>query len=171
MKIRLFAAAAMAALLTAPFSAAMASHGGSPIPVPNPLPAIGSMTVTPFSAPSVQFFALGSSVLTEAGRRAVAELVASGREAHATHYYVDGHADRSGSRASNGHLSYARAMAVTRELVRHGIDRSYIVIGAHGEAHPAVTTRDGVAHRMNRRTETKARGEYVWVAAPAPAAR
>lgn len=152
---------AIMAMSMMPMASAMAFNPAT-VPVPNPVPAVGAMSMTAFTAPLVQYFTPGSAALTPAGEQAIAAMVAAGEASNLTHYYVNGYTDRAGPAVKNGHLSYARALAVVRVLVARGIDRGNIVIEAFGEANPAVPTRDGVSQVMNRRTESFARGEYVW---------
>ena len=75
--------------------------------------------------------------------------IAAGRT-YPTRFQLIGQTDRVGSRAANQRLSYRRADAVRRYLVRRGISADLISLTADGEDHGLAETKDGVAEPINR---------------------
>ena len=123
----------------------------SPPPAP-PAP----VTVVPAPVPSrtyLVFFDWDRADLTDRARQIVAEAAQASTRVQTTRIEVQGNADRSGTPAYNQKLSLRRAQTVAAELVRHGIQRSEIVIQAFGDTRPLVPTAPGVREPQNRRVE------------------
>jgi len=72
---------------------------------------------------------------------------------------VDGHTDRRPIKTlkfpSNWELSSARAIAVVRELISHGVKAKHLVAAGFGEFQPIDPRNDEIADRRNRRIEFK----------------
>ncbi len=72
---------------------------------------------------------------------------------------VDGHTDRRPIKTmkfpSNWELSSARAIAVVRDLIAHGVNAKHLVAAGFGEFQPIDPRRDEIADRRNRRIEFK----------------
>jgi outer membrane protein OmpA-like peptidoglycan-associated protein len=98
-------------------------------------------------------FQFDSDDLTNESRAALPSLVRQARERPAPDVVVVGHTDTVGSNEVNRQLGLRRAEAVRRVLVEAGLDPSYIVTTSHGEADPAVSTRDNTSEPANRRVE------------------
>ncbi len=123
----------------------------SPPPAP-PAP----VTVVPAPVPSrtyLVFFDWDRADLTDRARQIVAEAAQASTRVQTTRIEVQGNADRSGTPVYNQKLSLRRAQTVAAELVRHGIQRSEIVIQAFGDTRPLVPTAPGVREPQNRRVE------------------
>lgn len=99
------------------------------------------------------FFDWNRADLSDRARQIIGEAVQQARSQRSTRIEVAGHADRSGTVQYNQALSRRRAEAVAAELVRQGIAREEIVVTAHGETQPLVTTADGEREPQNRRVE------------------
>lgn len=66
---------------------------------------------------------------------------------------LSGHADRSGSVATNRRSGLRRAETVRGELEKRGIPRNAMTVASFGEERPLVPTEDGVREVQNRRVE------------------
>lgn len=109
-------------------------------------------------------FATASADLGSSGRDAIADLARTlnqiaGEMPQDIDWIlrVDGHTDRrpirGGRFASNWELSTARALAVVRELIDHGIPPQRLAATGFGEFQPVDEREDEVAYRRNRRIE------------------
>ena len=114
-----------------------------------PAPAAAPQTGRSF----LVFFDWNRADLSDRARQIIGEAVQQARSQRSTRIEVAGHADRSGTIQYNQALSRRRAEAVAAELVRQGIAREEIVVTAHGETQPLVTTADGAREPQNRRVE------------------
>lgn len=72
---------------------------------------------------------------------------------------IEGHTDNKGSAALNKKLSNARAEAVAKWLVKHGVDRSKLTAGGFGMDKPIDTNDTDVGRANNRRVEFHIEGE------------
>ena len=72
---------------------------------------------------------------------------------------IEGHTDSKGSDALNKRLSTARAAAVAAWLVKHGVDRSHLVVVGFGPDKPIDTNATDVGRANNRRVEFHIEGE------------
>jgi OmpA-OmpF porin, OOP family len=101
-------------------------------------------------------FELGSAQLTAAARgtldRFAAGLIRVGSFRPFT---IEGHTDRSGSRALNATLSSARARSVVDYLASKGVDRGRLTARGYGFDRPLAGV--GAADPANRRVEVVAR--------------
>ena len=66
---------------------------------------------------------------------------------------VVGHTDSVGSKEFNMTLSSNRANSVRDQLVRMGVDVTYIRTTSHGKENPLIKTEDNVVEPRNRRVE------------------
>jgi outer membrane protein OmpA-like peptidoglycan-associated protein len=74
---------------------------------------------------------------------------------------ITGHTDRAGPVEYNQRLSERRALAVSQELTKRGIEHRIIDEQARGETQSAVDTADGVREQANRRAIIDFRGEVL----------
>ncbi len=105
------------------------------------------------SSSYVIFFDFDSAALNQDAYAVVGGVVGQLQAEQSYEVVVHGHADRSGNAAYNQKLSKRRANAVGKALVEKGLDSKHIVIYAHGETKPHITTEDGVRLQANRRVE------------------
>jgi len=97
-------------------------------------------------------FALGSAVLTDAGKQAIAQVMMC---LSSNSYNIVGHTDTSGDANANQALSMARATAVREYLNILGVNtRDYTVTGK-GESEPLIEGNSLEANNRNRRVEFK----------------
>jgi OmpA-OmpF porin, OOP family len=101
-------------------------------------------------------FELGSAQLTSAAR-ATLDRFAAGllRVGSFRPFTIEGHTDRSGSRALNAGLSQARARSVVDYLASKGVDRSRLAARGYGFDRPLPGR--SAADPANRRVEVVAR--------------
>ncbi len=69
------------------------------------------------------------------------------------HFTLVAHTDLRGSEGSNQDLAQARAAAVQKALLAHGIVASRITVQTAGEASPALKDAHDAAHQLNRRVD------------------
>lgn len=101
-------------------------------------------------------FELGSAQLTAAARSTLDRFAAGLiRVGSFRPFTIEGHTDRSGSRALNAPLSRARALSVVDYLASKGVDRSRLAARGYGFDRP-LPGRDA-ADAANRRVEVVAR--------------
>ncbi len=134
-----------------------------PAPTPAPGPAIQASALPPPASPATPPAAVAPfrlvpfgrdrADLTLEAREAVREAAQEARRLPANRIEVDGHTDRSGDAAYNIRLAQRRAESVAAELARNGLDRTSMVVRAHGETRPVVPTADGVREARNNRVE------------------
>jgi outer membrane protein OmpA-like peptidoglycan-associated protein len=74
-----------------------------------------------------------------------------------TEVVVIGHTDTVGSADSNVTLSMQRAKVVADRLRASGLSFSALTLESHGEKHPLIPTKDGVAEPLNRRVQVTLR--------------
>lgn len=105
-------------------------------------------------------FDSGSDALKPAGERLMAEMgrnLATLLAAEADQMVlIGGHTDDRPIRelfASNWELSAARALAVSRVLIRSGVPEGRVVASGFGEHHPRVPNNDDRSRAQNRRIE------------------
>ncbi len=132
------------------FEDAMASIAGTPMaaaPAPAPAPAAEA----PVAAHDYQvFFDFDKSTITSDGARVVANAAQSITAGKNVRIMVTGYTDTVGTGAYNMKLSYRRADAVERELIRDGVAASAISVDGKGKTDLLVQTADGVREPQNR---------------------
>ncbi len=134
-----------------------------PAPVP-PAAAVNPATINPPAGPAVAppppatqtfvvFFDSGRATLTPQGRRAAEDAVVAFKRGNASHIAIAGYTDTAGNARANEALSRRRAETVRDYLVAHGVPRSEMSVGWHGENDLRVPTADSVPRAQNRRVE------------------
>lgn len=133
----------------------------APAPAPSPPP-----PAEPPAAPRVKinkdrleldepvFFKTGSAQIEARSRallNALAEAVKS--LAPGTVVSVEGHTDDRGARAANRRLSFGRAEAVVRHLVKQGVPAARLRSVGHGPDRPLTTNDTAEGRAKNRRVE------------------
>ncbi len=102
-------------------------------------------------------FELDSARLTPASLPAYRALVAEIKKRQAYQVEVVGHTDTLASESHNKRLSWDRAVAVRRDLVREGVDAEAITIDGRGDTEPLIRTHSRVGEPRNRRVEVTVR--------------
>ena len=103
------------------------------------------------------YFKFESEALTEESRARVPEILQAVRDRAVPDVAIIGHTDTTGNAARNVQLALRRANTVRALLAAAQIDQSAIEVRSHGEADPAVPTRDEVFEPRNRRVEITVR--------------
>jgi outer membrane protein OmpA-like peptidoglycan-associated protein len=98
-------------------------------------------------------FQFDSEELTTQSRAELPALVRQVRDRPAPEVVVIGHTDTVGASDLNLQLGQRRADSVRRILVDAGVTSDFIETRSHGEADPAVRTRDETSEPANRRVE------------------
>lgn len=98
-------------------------------------------------------FRRNNTSLTAESARALQPVLDLFRQQPSLRIQVRGHSCRLGSPRVNRWLSYQRAMAVERFLIRNGVDAERITVEALGGTEPIDPGRDPVAFARNRRVE------------------
>lgn len=111
----------------------------------------------PVPAQYTLHFTLESEKLTEDSLARLAEVRAAVTAREAVEVFVSGHTDRSGTADANVALGMTRAASIRDLLIGAGVPAAAIRITSHGEATPAVPTRDGTYEPRNRRVEITVR--------------
>lgn len=101
----------------------------------------------------VLYFLLDKTVLTEASKALLPEVLAAARERRPTEISVFGHADASGTRDGNLKLSAERAQVVADWLKKSDPTLDRIEVQFFGDAEPAVESGPRAAQPLNRRAE------------------
>lgn len=102
-------------------------------------------------------FDLGSAKLDAADKAALDEAAAYLRQHRGMDIVLEGHTDKTGSRAFNRELAWDRAQTVERYLLDHGVWTSQLDTMAYGESQPLVDTNR--ANAWNRRVELTSASE------------
>ncbi len=98
-------------------------------------------------------FASGSAKVDRRGLdalKSIAGILAKGTDLS---ILIEGHTDSDGDAKMNWDLSTNRALAVTQELIKNGVDAERITAAGRGEHSPKVPNSDEKAKAINRRTE------------------
>ncbi|MEO5732901.1 MAG: OmpA family protein [Rubrivivax sp.] len=99
------------------------------------------------------YFLLDRTVLTEASKAQLPEVLRVARERKPTEITVFGHADSSGTGARNLSLSAERARVVADLLRSHDAELEPTTVQFFGDKSPLVPTAPGAAEPRNRRAE------------------
>jgi len=92
-------------------------------------------------------------LLTPESTLLLPKIVTAIQERNSIDISVVGHTDSVGSKEYNMTLSRNRANSVKDQLIRMGIDDTYIRTTSHGKENPLIKTGDNVAEPRNRRVE------------------
>jgi len=130
------------------FEDAMTSIMGTPMAAaPAPAAAVAAAVV----AHNFQvFFDFDKSTITPDGARVVASAAQAMNAGHSVKIMVTGFTDTVGTAPYNMKLSYRRADAVERELIRDGVAANVISVDGKGKTDLLVQTGDGVREPQNR---------------------
>lgn len=109
---------------------------------------LGVMTLN-----AAETFALGSAVLSAAGKSGIDEKLVGIDPAKVASVSIVGHTDATGSEQSNMDLSVRRAQAVKEYLVSKGIADSKITATGKGESIPFASNDTADGRAQNRRVE------------------
>jgi len=102
--------------------------------------------------PEKVLFELGSAKLMDDGKSVVSE-VARVLSQEPYRWQVAGHADPTGKASYNWDLSYRRAMAVLKVMLKHEMPPTKISAAAYGQYQPRVSNDTKAGRAQNRRTE------------------
>ena len=162
--VRLTAGGVTQQLDVAYSSSAVARTSAGAVPVPSP-PAAGRIdAVQAAHAALLQaepspprsftlYFLLDKTVLTEASKAQLPEVLRVARERKPTEISVFGHADSSGTDARNLSLSAERARLVAELLRAHDPELEPATVQFFGDKAPLVPAAPGAAEPRNRRAE------------------
>ena len=106
--------------------------------------ALAACTV-PATAPPhkvVVFFQEWSAAIDKPAAGAITEAAQWAKEHPADAIKVAGYADPTGSALANDYMSRTRAQVVADQLVADGVDRSRIIIAAHGSVDFTLTSQE-----------------------------
>ena len=107
--------------------------------------------------PAAILFASGKADVSDSGRAALKEVASILGKMPRRRFTVAGHTDnvpvKSAPFPSNWELSTARAVAVTKELIRHGLAPDNLVAAGYGQFAPIGSNRTKRGRRQNRRIE------------------
>lgn len=98
-------------------------------------------------------FATNTATLTQSSRFILDEVAKSLNDNPEVRVEVSGHTDNTGSRALNVRLSQARAEAVKKYLVDHGVAADRMEAKGYAWDRPVATNKTVAGRAMNRRTE------------------
>ena len=99
------------------------------------------------------FFQLDSAELTEDSIDKIEELINVIKKRPSSGIRISGHTDRSGVDIYNKKLSGKRAETIREIIKSAGLQTDTIILTAHGEELPLVSTEDGISEQKNRRVE------------------
>jgi OmpA-OmpF porin, OOP family len=98
-------------------------------------------------------FATGRATIEASSHDLLDEVARALAENPSVRVRVEGHTDSQGGARTNLRLSRARAAAVRRYLIAHGIDKNRIVSQGYGEEKPIADNRTAAGRAQNRRVE------------------
>ncbi len=98
-------------------------------------------------------FASGSSKIDKRGIDALKSIAGVLSKNTDLSILVEGHTDSDGDDKLNWDLSSNRAMSVTQELIKNGVDPSKLTAAGRGEHVPKASNNDEKGKAINRRTE------------------
>jgi outer membrane protein OmpA-like peptidoglycan-associated protein len=105
----------------------------------------------------ILYFKGDSTDLTADSIKILPEILESIKSRNSQNISVIGHTDTAGDQQYNLQLSRRRASAISRILVKKGVDSSFIISTSHGEENPLIKTADNVHEARNRRVEVVVR--------------
>lgn len=118
------------------------------------LPIAGDGAAAGEGKPLVIGFDSGKSGLGDGDRARIRDYLGAYGLTPEDKILVVGHSDNSGETEENARLSYRRAQAVRKEIVRGlGMDGRYVIAIGRGEALPAGDNKTKAGRAMNRRVE------------------
>ncbi len=126
-------------------------------PEPNPVTTLQRNLNTLLAKRTIQFRA-GSAVITaSSGRSVLNRLLKTLKRDQKSRIRIEGYTDSDGPAAVNLALSKARASAVKKYLVAHGIPAGLLTVKGFGEARPIASNATAAGKAKNRRIELKVR--------------
>jgi chemotaxis protein MotB len=98
-------------------------------------------------------FASGSSRIDKRGLDALKSIAGVLSKSTDLSIVVEGHTDSDGDEKMNWDLSSNRALAVTQELIKNGVEPGNLSAAGRGEHAPKASNKDEKGKAVNRRTE------------------
>ena len=98
-------------------------------------------------------FASGSSKIDKRGLDALKSIAGVLSKSTELSILVEGHTDSDGDDKLNWDLSSSRAMSVTHELIKNGVEPARLTSAGRGEHSPKASNSDDKGKAVNRRTE------------------
>lgn len=130
-------------------------QAGGPSAIPG-IDLVRTAEGTAFRVAGSLLFASGKAEITEAGRQALKQVIATLQE-QGSRIRVDGFTDdqpiHHSSWKSNLELSVARSLAVAAFLIQSGVKPDSVAVAGFGEYRPAVEGTTDEARQKNRRVE------------------
>ncbi len=104
-------------------------------------------------------FATGKTRITRRSYGLLEELRDIAQQCPQSLIEVAGYTDSQGGAKRNKELSLARAQAVVKWLVEHGVNPDQLTAAGYGESNPVATNKTRAGRALNRRIEFKVKGE------------
>lgn len=101
----------------------------------------------------VLYFQHDSTILTNASRKLIPEILETARQREPSIVSIIGHTDSKGKDEYNYTLALERAERVAAMLRNSGTNLKDMVVTSHGENDPLIRTGDNVSESRNRRVE------------------
>jgi outer membrane protein OmpA-like peptidoglycan-associated protein len=160
-----FCIAGHAGALTTAQSAHLAPSTPAVVPPPPPAPAVEppapvralQRAVDAELSQGTIEFATGKAALGPGGQGVLDRLAALMKETPEARVEIVGHTDAVGTAASNQALSEARAEAVKRYLIDHGVSAERLTARGEGEDQPAGDNATAAGRQLNRRIDFRVR--------------
>lgn len=105
----------------------------------------------------ILYFNSESTELKAESKKVLPKILESIKSRNSQYISVIAHTDTAGDRKYNLQLSRRRASAISRILIKKGIDSTYVKATSHGEENPLIKTADNVHEPKNRRVEVVVR--------------
>ncbi len=105
----------------------------------------------------ILYFKSESTELKPDSKKVMPQILESIHNKDSKNISVIGHTDTAGDPQYNLQLSQRRASAISRVLVKRGVDSTYIKATSHGEENLLIKTADNVHEPKNRRVEVVVR--------------
>jgi outer membrane protein OmpA-like peptidoglycan-associated protein len=105
----------------------------------------------------ILYFKSESTKLRVDSKKVLPQILESIHNTDSKNISVIGHSDTAGDPQYNLQLSQRRASAISRILVKKGVDSTYIKTTSHGEDNMLIKTADNVHEPKNRRVEVVVR--------------
>ncbi len=105
----------------------------------------------------ILYFESESTQLKAHSKKILPKILESINSRNSQYISVIGHTDTAGDPKYNLQLSQRRASAISRILVKKGVDSTFIKATSHGEENPLIKTADNIHEPKNRRVEVVVR--------------